>query len=185
MLSDRFGPRVVMLRRHAVHRRRSAGRSFASSMTEVYAAYGVGVGLGIALVYTPAIGCVQPWFTRRRGLAAGLASAGIGAGTVVVPLLAAAAIAALQWRGALRRWPLGVLVLGARARPAARRAPAARRRRRQRAGSLARGAAQPTLLVAVLRSCWPRRACSFRSRTSRRRRATSASAMRAPSAWSA
>ena len=64
-------------------------------MTMVYAAYGVGVGLGIALVYTPSIACVQPWFTQRRGLAAGLASAGIGAGTVAVPLLAAAAIARL------------------------------------------------------------------------------------------
>jgi hypothetical protein len=44
----------------------------------------VGIGIGIALVYTPSIACVQPWFTRRRGLAAGIASAGIGAGTLVV-----------------------------------------------------------------------------------------------------
>ncbi len=85
-------------------------------MIEVTLAYGVGVGLGIALVYTPAIGTVQPWFTRRRGLAAGIASAGIGAGTLVVPLLATAAIAAWQWRGAMRALAVGTLVLGCGAR---------------------------------------------------------------------
>jgi MCP family monocarboxylic acid transporter-like MFS transporter 13 len=125
MLADRFGPRVVT----------SAGMlliaaglllcSFAQSMATVYAAYGVGVGLGIALVYTPAIACVQPWFTQRRGLAAGLASAGIGAGTVAVPLLAAAAIGWLQWRDAMRLLALGVLVLGWCATGLLRRAPAA------------------------------------------------------------
>lgn len=125
MLADRFGPRAVT----------SAGMlliagglllcSFAQSMGTVYAAYGVGVGLGIALVYTPAIACVQPWFTQRRGLAAGLASAGIGAGTVAVPLLAAAAIAWLQWRDAMRLLALAVAVLGLCATGLLRRAPAA------------------------------------------------------------
>jgi len=66
---------------------------------------------------------VQPWFTRRRGLAAGLASAGIGAGTVAVPLIATAAIAALQWRDALRAMALGVAVLGLCATLLLRRAP--------------------------------------------------------------
>ena len=94
-------------------------------MATVYLAYGVGIGVGIALVYTPSIACVQPWFTRRRGLAAGIASAGIGAGTLVVPLLAAAAIAWLQWRDALRVLALGVLLLGLGAAWLLRRAPAA------------------------------------------------------------
>ncbi len=89
-------------------------------------------GLGIALVYTPAIACVQPWFTQRRGLAAGLASAGIGAGTVAVPLIATAAIAALQWRDAMRALAVGVLVLGAVRHLAA--APRAGGRARRAAG---------------------------------------------------
>jgi MCP family monocarboxylic acid transporter-like MFS transporter 13 len=125
MLADRFGPRAVT----------SAGMlliaaglllcSFAGSMGMVYAAYGVGVGLGIALVYTPSIACVQPWFTQRRGLAAGLASAGIGAGTVAVPLIATAAISLLHWRGAMRAMAVGVLVLGLCATWLLRRAPTA------------------------------------------------------------
>jgi predicted MFS family arabinose efflux permease len=68
---------------------------------------------------------VQPWFTRRRGLAAGLASAGIGAGTLLVPLLATALIDTLQWRSTLRLLALGVLTLGLGATLLLRRAPAA------------------------------------------------------------
>ena len=89
MLADRFGPRSVCSAGMLCIAGGLLATSFAQSMSMVYLAYGVGIGVGIALVYTPAIGCVQPWFTRRRGFAAGIASAGIGAGTVVVPLLAA------------------------------------------------------------------------------------------------
>jgi MFS family permease len=72
MLADRFGPRVVTSAGMLLIAAGLLACSFAASMTTVYAAYGMGVGLGIALVYTPSIACVQPWFTRRRGLAAGL-----------------------------------------------------------------------------------------------------------------
>ncbi len=128
MLADRFGPRRVT----------SAGMlcicaalvlgSMAHSMLELTLVYGVGLGVGIALVYTPAIGCVQPWFTRRRGLAAGIASAGIGAGTFGVPLLAAAAITQWQWRGAMLALALGVLLIGLGSTLMLRPAPAAARR---------------------------------------------------------
>ncbi|HET7526833.1 MAG TPA: MFS transporter, partial [Burkholderiaceae bacterium] len=90
MLSDRLGPRAVIGTGMVCIALGLFGASVARTMTGVTLAYGIGVGLGIALVYTPSIGTVQPWFVRRRGLAAGLASAGIGAGTLVVPLLAAA-----------------------------------------------------------------------------------------------
>ena len=128
MLADRFGPRAVTCAGMLLIAAGLALCSFAGSMPMVYAAYGVGVGLGIALVYTPAIACVQPWFTQRRGFAAGLASAGIGAGTLAVPLLAAAAIAQWQWRGAMLALAAGVAVLGLAATLLLRRAPAAARR---------------------------------------------------------
>lgn len=128
MLSDRFGPQRVT----------SAGMLFicaalllgsvAQSMLQLTLAWGLGLGIGIALVYTPAIGCVQPWFTRRRGLAAGIASAGIGAGTFGVPLLAAAAIAQWQWRSAMVALAVGVLIVGLVSTLLLRPAPAAARR---------------------------------------------------------
>jgi len=102
--------------------------SLATSMLQLTLVYGIALGAGIALVYTPSIGCVQPWFTRRRGLAAGIASAGIGAGTFGVPLLAAAAIVQWQWRSAMWVLAVGVLVVGLTATLLLRRAPAAARR---------------------------------------------------------
>lgn len=123
MLSDRFGPRAVCCSGMVLIAAGLGLSSVAESMATIYAAYGVGVGIGIALVYTPAIGCVPPWFTARRGFAAGLASAGIGAGTVVVPLLVAWAIAQFEWRAAVRALALGVLLVGVAAAWLLRRAP--------------------------------------------------------------
>jgi len=65
MLSDRLGPRLVTGAGMLCIAAGLVGASFARSMLEVTLTYGVGVGLGIALVYTPAIGTVQPWFTRE------------------------------------------------------------------------------------------------------------------------
>jgi MFS family permease len=125
MLADRFGPqRVTGAGMLCIVASLLAG-SAAGSMTQVTLAWGVGLGVGLALVYTPAIGCVQPWFTRRRGLAAGIASAGIGAGTLVVPVAAAAAIAQWQWRGAMVALAVGVATVGLAAALQLRRAPAA------------------------------------------------------------
>jgi OFA family oxalate/formate antiporter-like MFS transporter len=58
--------------------------SAARSLAEVYAAYGLGVGLGVGCSYVPAVGAVQRWFARRRGFASGLAVSGIGVGTLAV-----------------------------------------------------------------------------------------------------
>lgn len=125
LLADRFGPRAVT----SAGMLCIAGGLFAASTAHtlggVVAAYGLGVGVGIGLVYTPAIACVQPWFTRRRGLAAGLASAGIGAGTLAVPLVVTALLGAMDWRAALQAVAAGVALLGLAATWRLRRAPAA------------------------------------------------------------
>ena len=127
MLADRFGPRRVTSAGMVCIALALAGGAAARTLGELLLACGVLLGVGIALVYTPAIGCVQPWFTRRRGLAAGIASAGIGAGTLVVPLLVTAGIAAWQWRGAMLALAGGVLVLGLVATAQLKPAPWARR----------------------------------------------------------
>jgi MFS family permease len=46
------------------------------------------------------MGAVQRWFIKSRGLASGLASSGIGFGTLVAPPVAAYLIATLGWREA-------------------------------------------------------------------------------------
>src|SRR6266404_601388 len=99
-LADRFGSRRLAVAGMILTGLGLAAAGFARSLPEVYAAYGLGVGLGVGCAYVPAIGAVQRWFVRRRGFASGLAVSGIGVGTLVMPPLATLLIEALGWRGA-------------------------------------------------------------------------------------
>src|ERR1700730_6421678 len=105
-LADRFGSRRLAVAGMILTGLGLAAASCARSLPEVYAAYGLGVGLGVGCAYVPAIGAVQRWFVRRRGFASGLAVSGIGVGTLVMPPLASFLIESLGWRDAY-------LVLGA------------------------------------------------------------------------
>jgi MFS family permease len=97
-LADRWGPRPLAAIGMILTGAGLALAGTAHSLIEVYVAYGLGVGLGIGCAFVPALATVQRWFVRRRGLASGLAVSGIGAGTLIVPPLAAALIGALGWR---------------------------------------------------------------------------------------
>ena len=123
ILADRLGPRRVCSAGMVLIALGLLGTSWAPALWAVYVSYGVLVGLGIAFVYTPSIANVQPWFTRRRGLAGGIASSGVGAGTLLVPVLVAVAIGHMPWREAMRWLALAVLLLGLLAAALLRRAP--------------------------------------------------------------
>src|SRR3954466_6794774 len=123
MAADRFGPRRVALAGVVCLVAGLWLASRAQSLAVLYASYSVGVGLGVGLVYVPSVGAVQPWFTRNRALASGLAIAGIGAGNIAGPLLAAWWISAFGWRGAYVALALFALVLGGVAALAIRAKP--------------------------------------------------------------
>ena len=100
-VADRLGPRLLVAGGLALV---GCGLIFASvsqAMWQVQAAFAVCIGGGVGLAYVPAVGAVQKWFDRRRGLASGIAVSGIGAGTLAVPPFAALMIAELEWRPAL------------------------------------------------------------------------------------
>lgn len=99
-LADRWGARRLAVLGMVLTGAGLALAGAARSLTEVYLAYGLGVGLGVGCAYVPVLGAVQRWFVRRRGFASGLAVSGIGVGTLVMPPLATALIAALGWREA-------------------------------------------------------------------------------------
>ena len=99
-LADRWGSRRLAVAGMILTGAGLAAAGFARTLMQVYAAYGLGVGLGVGLAYVPALGAVQRWFARRRGFASGLAVSGIGVGTLVMPPLAAFFIATLGWRQA-------------------------------------------------------------------------------------
>jgi len=75
--------------------------ALARSFLEVAFAFGVLTASGMAALYVVAYATVPLWFRRRRGMAAGIAAAGLGVGLVVVPPGASLLIGALGWRSAL------------------------------------------------------------------------------------
>ncbi|MBE3605148.1 MFS transporter [bacterium] len=99
-LSDRFGPRRVMAAGAIAI---GAGLFFTASAGSLWfgcVAYGLGVGVGVACWYVPALAVVGGWFLRRRTAALGVAVSGVGCGTLVVVPIAAALIQRFGWREA-------------------------------------------------------------------------------------
>ncbi|MDP9586903.1 UNVERIFIED_ORG: MFS family permease [Burkholderia contaminans] len=112
-LADRFGSRRLAVAGMLLTAAGLAAAGAAHTLLQVYVAYGLGVGFGVGCAYVPAVGAVQRWFVRRRGFASGLAVAGIGVGTLVMPPLASALIAHVGWRGAYVTLAAIVVVVGA------------------------------------------------------------------------
>lgn len=110
--SDRIGPRRLAIVGTLCLAAGLFAASRAQTLWQVYLTYSIGVGLGVGFIYVPAIGAVQPWFRRRLGLAAGIASAGIGVGTLIGPAASVRLIEALGWRGALATLAGVALVAG-------------------------------------------------------------------------
>jgi MFS family permease len=74
--------------------------------------YGLPVGLSYAcLGFIPHMAIVPRWFTRRRGLAASLALAGVGVGSLVLAWGSAELIQALGWRPTLWWFGLGCVAV--------------------------------------------------------------------------
>jgi MFS family permease len=123
MLADRFGPRLICMAGMGLIALGLYVTSLAQSLDTIYLSYGLLVGLGIAFVYTPSIASVQPWFTKRRGLASGIASSGVGAGTLLLPVVVSVLLTRMPWREALQILSFGVLCVGLLAAFLLERAP--------------------------------------------------------------
>lgn len=99
-LSDRLGPRPLVLTGAALL---AAGLALTSEVEGVvggYLTYGVGVGLGGGLIVTPMYVAAGGWFVRRRALAMGVVATGNGLGTLVLVPFAERLIADHGWRSA-------------------------------------------------------------------------------------
>ncbi len=100
-MSDRFGPRRVVLAGVALV---TVGLVACSRMTELwqfYLFYGVVSAVGSSAAgWVPCVATVSNWFSRRLGAALGIASAGIGVGILVMVPFAQLLITGYGWRSA-------------------------------------------------------------------------------------
>ncbi len=96
-LSDRWGPRPVVLAGALFMGVGLVLTSFIDRLWLGYLTYGIGVGVGVACCYVPMLAMVGGWFARRRNTALGIAVAGVGCGALVAPA-AAALIEHYGWR---------------------------------------------------------------------------------------
>ena len=87
-LSDRFGPQRIITAGAVIMGAGLTLTAAAPRMWIGYLAYGVGAGVGASCAYVPTLALVGGWFTRHRTTALGLAAAGTGCGTLLMPPLA-------------------------------------------------------------------------------------------------
>jgi MFS family permease len=100
-LIDRFGPSRIVPLGAALLAIALAACSLLTELWQYYLAFGVIGGLGLSMSgWVPAVAVVSAWFSARRGLAIGIASAGIGLVTVVFVPLSQYMISTIGWRSA-------------------------------------------------------------------------------------
>ncbi|HEV7257539.1 MAG TPA: MFS transporter [Bosea sp. (in: a-proteobacteria)] len=100
-LSDRFGPRPVVLTGAVTLAVSLTLASRASSLVEFQLLFGLLVGAATAAVFAPMMACVTGWFETQRGLAVSLVSAGMGMAPMTMAPLAAWLVTDHGWRSAM------------------------------------------------------------------------------------
>ena len=101
-LSDRYGPRIVVLAGSVLLTVGLALASVAPSLAAFQLLFGVLVGFSAAAIFAPMMACVTGWFDTRRSLAVSLVSAGMGMAPMTMSPLAAWLVLSHDWRTSLQ-----------------------------------------------------------------------------------
>jgi OFA family oxalate/formate antiporter-like MFS transporter len=111
ILADRYGYKWVLAVSAGFL---SLGLILSSQIQELWQLYvftGLMVGLSISASFAIPVALVALWFTRRQGLALGVATLGISLGTATIPLLISYLITSAGWRSTLLMAGIAVAVL--------------------------------------------------------------------------
>jgi MFS family permease len=99
-LSDRIGPRPVVLAGAVLLGLGLFLASRAQSALEFQLAFGLLVGIAVGSFFSPMIAAVMGWITEHRGLAVSLVSVGVGVAPMTMSPFAAWLITQMDWRSA-------------------------------------------------------------------------------------
>jgi len=111
-LQDRFGPRVVVPTGSALLAASLIITCWSKNLWHFQITYGVFAGAGISLLAFVSHSAFLPkWFERKRGLALGIATAGVGLGMLLIVPFTEKMISAYGWRTAYRMLAAMVLFI--------------------------------------------------------------------------
>jgi MFS family permease len=99
-LTDRFGPRPVMLAGAILTGTGLALASRASSLLEFQIVYGGVVGIAVGALLVPTMATVTGWFDKNRAIAVSLVSAGMGMAPMTISPFASWLLKSYDWRTA-------------------------------------------------------------------------------------
>ena len=97
-LSDRFGPRIVVLSGSIILALSLAAASWTTSLVAFQLIFGIFVGVSTAAIFAPLMACVTGWFDTQRSLAVSLVLAGMGMAPMTMSPLAAWLVTVYDWR---------------------------------------------------------------------------------------
>ncbi len=123
-LSDRWGPRPVVLAGSVLLAASLVLASFSTSLIAFQFVFGLLVGVSVAAVFAPMMACVTGWFDTHRSLAVSLVSAGMGMAPMTMSPFAAWLVTGHDWRTSLQIIALIVAVVMILASLLIRRPPA-------------------------------------------------------------
>jgi MFS family permease len=101
-LSDRFGPRLIVMLGSVILAASLVLISHARSLVGFQLMFGLLVGGASAAIFAPMMACVTGWFDTHRSLAVSLVSAGMGMAPLTMSPLAARLITHYDWRTSLQ-----------------------------------------------------------------------------------
>jgi len=95
---DKYGPRLVFLLMGLFTGLSLLLTSQAGSLWQLYLSYSLLFSVGTAALYPVLMGTVSRWFDKRRGFAMGIASSGVGLGSITFAPFASFLISNFGWR---------------------------------------------------------------------------------------
>jgi MFS family permease len=102
IFTRKFGTRTTLFTGVAFETASLIGASFASQIWQLFLSQGVCFGFGMGFLFVGSVGIVPQWFTTKRSLANGIATAGSGLGGLIYSLATGAMIPSIGLAWAFR-----------------------------------------------------------------------------------